>query len=143
MSRGQCLAVPAVRCEGRRHSGGTAPDSHRVPVPRDARAASLGDAGASRPVRLDRLTAKRAVGAATGDGSTSDGAHRSVAHWFLAAFITVVDVVSLVYPNFSTALAAPRTGVPPHRRGVGLFQHRHRHCRPGCPVLLDGHRPEM
>lgn len=30
----------------------------------------------------------------------------SVAQWFMAAFITVVGVVTLIYPNFSAALAA-------------------------------------
>lgn len=30
----------------------------------------------------------------------------SVAQWFLAAFLTVIGVVALVYPNFSAALAA-------------------------------------
>lgn len=29
----------------------------------------------------------------------------SVAQWFMAAFLTVVGVVTLVYPNFSAALA--------------------------------------
>ena len=36
-SRGQCLAGPVASTSGR-HSGGTAPDSHRVPVPRDVAA---------------------------------------------------------------------------------------------------------
>ena len=104
-SRGQCLAAPSPR-EGRHHSGGTAPDSHRVPVPRDVcgqgkgRGCRASRCVVDRPSRHEvvRDDQPRSVGvdAAVPDVVGLDGQHGRVVAREQAAGVGHQDVVVAV-----------------------------------------------